>query len=83
MTESNKTLAEKHNTFGGLIIPSDFDNQKSEFNIANRIISDWRFDERCRKNLEMRTRLQLNKAMEDRNEKNTAYTCKGTNERTY
>ena len=79
MTESNKTLASIQNTFGGLILSSDFDTQKGEYHIADRIISDWRFDEKCRQNIKMRKKLQLNKIMEEINEKNTVYTCKSSN----
>lgn len=48
--------------FGGLIYPSDFntDNRgKNNTNgsiIAKRIISDKKFDEQCRKNLEIKER---------------------------
>lgn len=53
-----------HTTFGGLICESDFntefrkDNSKSKegSSIASRIMSDWRFDEECRKNIENRKR---------------------------
>lgn len=83
MAESNKTLANIQSTFGGLILSSDFDTQKGEYHIADRIISDWRFDEKCRQNIEMRKRLQPLKTMEEVNEKNAVYTCKSANQRTY
>ena len=46
-----------HTTFGGIIYPSDFNTDyrgKDNTNgssIASRIISDQKFDERCRKTL--------------------------------
>ena len=43
-----------HSTFGGIINFSDFctDNNRSEKtkSWAERIVSDWKFDEQCRKN---------------------------------
>ena len=49
-----------HTTFGGLICYSDFctdyrgkDEKKSP--IADRIMSDWKFDEQCRKNIKNKT----------------------------
>lgn len=46
-------------TFGGLVYLSDFNTEscfpkKGGSSVAGRILSDWRFDEICRKNLEMR-----------------------------
>lgn len=47
-----------HTTFGGIIYPSDFntdyrgkDNTNGSF-IAQRIISDWKFDKQCKTNRE-------------------------------
>lgn len=45
-----------HTKFGGLIYPSDFSTITSSGNIAERIASDLRFDENCRKNLVTRSR---------------------------
>ncbi len=51
-----------HSTFGGIIHLSDFetDHRGKDNNngstIAQRIISDSKFDERCRKNIENRER---------------------------
>lgn len=50
-----------HTTFGGLICYSDFNtdyrgNDQWESSIASRIASDWKFDERCKKNAENRDR---------------------------
>lgn len=61
MTKSiNRTKIQEtdHTKFGGLIFPSDFNTDyrgKSSKNgsaIANRIASDYKFDEQCRKNHE-------------------------------
>lgn len=41
------------NTYSGIIYPSDFcTDYEGTRNIASRIMSDWKFDEQCRKNLE-------------------------------
>ena len=49
-----------HSTFGGIINFSDFctDQNRSEKSksLAERIVSDWKFDEHCRKNIENRDR---------------------------
>ncbi len=51
-----------HTTFGGLIILSDFEtnyrsnNHQNGSSIAQRIVSDLKFDEQCRKNIENRER---------------------------
>lgn len=64
MTENYYTTGNynDHTTFGGLIYPSDFetdyrgkDNTKGS-TIAQRIVSDWNFDKKCRKNVENRDR---------------------------
>ena len=40
-----------HSTFGGIICASDFcTDYEGTRNIANRIASDWKFDECCKKN---------------------------------
>lgn len=40
-----------HTRFGGTICASDFyTDYEGTRNIASRIASDWKFDERCRKN---------------------------------
>lgn len=41
-----------HSTFGGKIYNYDFDGYTSMNDIAKRIVSDWKFDEQCRKNIE-------------------------------
>lgn len=49
----NFTLAEHRNTFGGLIYDSDFNEYPNSLSdIASRIVSDWKFDEQCMKNIE-------------------------------
>lgn len=46
-----------HIRFGGTICASDFcTDYEGTRNIASRIASDWKFDERCRKNAENRDR---------------------------
>ena len=45
-----------HSTFGGVIYNHDFDGYVSMRDMAERIISDWKFDERCRKNVLNRDR---------------------------
>lgn len=41
-----------HNTFGGVIYDSDFDTSHAGTrDIAGRIISAWRFDRNCQKNM--------------------------------
>lgn len=40
-----------HSTFGGVILPSDYDTGHSgSRNIATRIIAAWNFDTQCRNN---------------------------------
>lgn len=44
-------------SFGGKIYPSDFNTDYEDTrNITARILSDWAFDEQCRRNAESRTR---------------------------
>ena len=38
-----------HTTFGGHVYNYDYDNRTSISDIASRIISDWKFDEKCKK----------------------------------
>lgn len=45
-----------HTKFGGVIYSSDFSTMKPNGNFAERIASDLRFDEDCRKNLVTRSR---------------------------
>lgn len=39
-----------HSTFGGLIYNYDFDGYNSLSSIAERIASDWKFDNTCKQN---------------------------------
>ena len=44
-----------HNTFGGVLYDSDFDmSYVGTRNIAGRIMSAWRFDKNCQKNIKDR-----------------------------
>ena len=45
-----------HSTCGSVIYNYDFDGYVSMNDMAERIISDWKFDEQCRKNAENRDR---------------------------
>ena len=45
-------------TFGGRIYQSDFSDEPGSRNMANRIVSDWRFDLQCLKNIKGRMRKQ-------------------------
>lgn len=49
-----------HNTYGGRIYNSDFDTEFSYGNVASRIISDWKFDQQCKKNIENKERMRKN-----------------------
>ena len=60
MTETTKTYCTTGNykpdysTCGSKIYNYDFDGYVSMTSMAERIISDWKFDERCKKNAENR-----------------------------
>ena len=41
-----------HSTCGNVIYNYDFDGYVSMTSMAERIISDWKFDKRCKKNVE-------------------------------
>ena len=58
MTKNNYISKYKRDNsrFGGIIYDGNFDVYHSLSDIAARIASDIRFDERCRKNIEMRKR---------------------------
>lgn len=48
-------LREHRNTYGGLIFPSDYcTDYEGTRNIAERIAADWRFDERRKKDIELK-----------------------------
>ena len=68
MTENyyrTRNYKPNHSTFGGIITNADFntngrkDNPDSISSVVKDIISDWRFDEQCRKNIE--NRMKINK----------------------
>lgn len=54
-----------HSKFGGVICQSDFDTEhrcksaKNVSSIAQRIMSDMRFDEQCRRNIETRNNRRI------------------------
>ena len=53
----NFTLSENRNTYGGCIFASDFcTDYEGTRNIAERIVSDWKFDKQCKKNIEMKNK---------------------------
>ena len=59
MTKSNITSSNykpDHSTCGSKICNYDFDGYVSMTSMAERIISDWKFDEKCKKNAESRDR---------------------------
>lgn len=58
------TIYNANNTFGGILSNYSFDGHSTMSEIANNIISDLRFDERCRRNVELREKAKLGK--EDR-----------------
>ena len=61
MTRTTTYGTETHNTFGGNICASDFcTDYEGTRNIAERIASDWRFDEQCKKNYKQRERMKKN-----------------------
>ena len=45
-----------HSTCGSAIYNYDFEGYVSMSDMAERIISDWKFDEQCKKNMENRNR---------------------------
>ena len=45
-----------HSTCGSVIYNYDFDGYLSMATMAERIISDWKFDEKCRKLSEIKNR---------------------------
>lgn len=56
------TYKPKRNTFGGLISSADYNTSSPHtlFDIASDILSDMKFDEQCRKNIENRNRSKNN-----------------------
>lgn len=55
MTDFYTNCETDYTSFGGLIYAADFDTEKGDSrNIADRILSDRKFDERCRRFAEFR-----------------------------
>ena len=50
-----------HSTYGGNIYNYDFDGYNSVSDIASRIVTDWKFDDKCRKLGENYKRMKLNR----------------------
>ena len=59
MKETMSSTTINHNSFGGRIYESDFDTEHCSGAVAERIFSDRRFDEQCRKNSEYRENCRL------------------------
>ena len=56
ITSSNYNYKVDHSTCGSQIYNYDFDGYVSMSSMAERIISDWKFDKQCKKNIENRDR---------------------------
>lgn len=53
MTKNNYKINNvDHTTFGGNITLFDFEGYNSLTMIADKIVSDWRFDANCKRNIE-------------------------------
>ena len=52
------TTYRNHNTFGGEITLFDFEGHHTLSSMADKIASELRFDEQCRKNCESRNRME-------------------------
>lgn len=50
-----------NNTFGGKLSNYSFDGHSTMSEIADDIISDMRFDERCKRNIELRETAKMRK----------------------
>lgn len=59
-TETYDSYNTNYSTFRGIIYKGDFDYHHSLSDMAERIMSDWKFDEQCRKNAENRDRQKKN-----------------------
>ena len=50
LAKNNYVPSKPHNTsFGGYVYNYDFDGYNSILDIASRIVTDWKFDEKCKK----------------------------------
>ena len=56
MTKKIYKTGKVNNTYGGELNLFDFEEHHTLYSMANRIVSDWRFDKKCRKNVENRDR---------------------------
>lgn len=59
MTENyyiTKSYELNHSTYKGIIYEYDFCNHMTMSDVTERIISDWKFDERCKRNIENRNK---------------------------
>lgn len=61
----NKTLKKQimyasndHTSYYGEITPFDFDGHQTMKSMSDKIIRDWNFDKRCRKNAEFRDQMK-------------------------
>lgn len=56
-------MIKNHNsttTFGGLIYESDFNTEDCNGNTVLRMLCDWRFDEQCKRNIQIRRNSEEN-----------------------
>ena len=68
-TETYDSYNTNYSTFRGVIYKGDFDHYHSLSDMAERIMSDWKFDEQCRKNAENRDRQKKNLDKDVQNDK--------------
>lgn len=47
-----------HTTYGGALSSFDFEGHHTMTTMAQRIISDFNFDKRCKKNIELRDKIK-------------------------
>lgn len=55
------TIYNTNNTFGGKLSNYSFDGHSTMREIADNIMADLKFDERCKRNIELREKLKLEK----------------------
>ena len=53
------TIYNTNNTFGGKLSNYSFDGHSTMREIADNIMADLKFDERCKRNIELREKLKL------------------------
>lgn len=68
----NKTLENQimyanddHTSYYGEITPFDFDGHQTMKSVSDKIIRDWNFDKRCRKNAEFRDQMKEERECKD------------------